>query len=147
MAAPPPIKIENMRYLVNQLNRAADGPEINRAFKELNFKAGTIIADAAAPKAPRGDEQGAGALQKRSNYKVKRDRLMAQVTVGTKNYSKRRGTAGNVGAYSGIVHYGTGKGLLGKKRKWLFNTFVNKYEKVTKFYEEEIPKLVQKLIS
>lgn len=147
MAAPPPIKIDNLRYLVTQLNKAADGPEINRAFKELNFKAGSLIADAAAPKAPRGDGPGAGALQKRSNYKVKRDRLEAKVTVGTKNYSKRRGTAGNVGAYSGIVHYGTGKGLLGRKRKWLFNTFVNKYEKVTKFYEEEIPKLVQKLIS
>ena len=67
MAAPPPIKIDNLRYLVTQLNKAADGPEINRAFKELNFKAGSLIADAAAPKAPRGDGPGAGALQKRSN--------------------------------------------------------------------------------
>ena len=136
-----------MRYLLNQLNRAAEGPEINRAFKELNFKAGEIIADAAAPKAPRGDEEDGGGLQKRANYKVKKDRLMAQVTVGTKSYSKRRGTAGNVGAYSGIVHYGTGKGLLGRRRKWLFNTFVNKYEKITRFYEEEIPKMIQKLIN
>ena len=147
MATPPPIKIDNLRYLLNQLNRSAEGPEINRAFKELNFKAGSIIADSAAPKAPSGEGPGAGALQKRSVYKVKRDRLEAKVTVGTKNYSQRKGTAGNVGAYSGIVHYGTGKGLLGRKRKWLFNTFVNKYEQVTKFYEEEIPKMIQKLIS
>ena len=140
--APPPIEIVNLRHLVTQLNRAA-GPEINKAFKDLNFRAGTLVADKAAPMAPRG---AGGGLQNRAMYKIKKDRLLAQVTVGSSSRSKRLGSAGHVGAYSGIVHYGTGKGLLSRKRKWLFKAFVNNYAQVEKFYQIEIPKLVQKLV-
>lgn len=140
-----PLQVEGIRDLIKSLQESADSKEVNAAFRSLNKQAAEMIADEAAPRAPRGEGyKKAGDLSRRKNYYALNDRWLAELRVGGRKYSPRRGTAGHVGAYSGIVHFGTGKGLLGRKRPWVWQAFNTKYEDFTKHYEVEIPKIVQK---
>ena len=138
-----PIQVDNLLPTIRRLNAVADSKEVGRAFRDLNKRAAAIVADDAAPRAPVGPQNS---LRNRAMYKPISDRAIAGVMVGTKTRSKKAGSAGRVGAYSGIIHYGTGKGLLGKKRMWLWQSFERRYDDVSKFYQTEIRKVVERLI-
>ena len=118
-----PVHIDNLLPTIRRLSQVADSKEVGRAFRDLNKRAAGIVADDAAPRAPIGAN---GALRNRAVYKP--------------------GAAGRVGAYSGILHYGTGKGLLGKPRKWLWLSFERRYKDVAAFYQTEIRKVVNDLV-
>lgn len=138
-----PVHIDNLLPTIRRLSEVADSKEVGRAFRDLNKRAAGIVADDAAPRAPIGAN---GSLRNRAVYKPISDRAIAGIRVGTTSYSKRPGSAGRVGAYSGILHYGTGKGLLGKKRKWLWLSFERRYKDVSAFYQTEIRKVVNDLV-
>jgi hypothetical protein len=137
------IEVDGLLETVRALGKVADSKEVNRAFRELNKQATGIIADDAAPRAPSGSF---GSLRNRSVYSLGSDRVIAELTVGGKNPAKKRGSKGKVGMYSGIVHYGTGRGLLGRKRPWVFQSFERKYDDIAGHYEKEITAIMRRFI-
>lgn len=137
------IEVDNLLPLVRALGEVADSKEVNRAFRDLHKRAVGIVADQAAPKAPQG---ATGGLSKRSNYKARSDRLEAVLRVGGKKVAKRAGSVGRVGAYSGIVHYGTGKGQLGRARPWVWEAFIETWDDVARHYQKELTKIVQRFV-